>query len=114
MALLAGAPGSRQIVLSTMGGGVWQRSSDGHWRDISGTLPYHHAMPLARGANGTLYAGTMGYGVYMQQSTGSWIRLGHELSGGEYTSLSLAVAGGAHPALLTGTLPGVFRIPLNR
>jgi hypothetical protein len=110
VALLAGTPSSKQVVLSTMGGGVWQRGQDGRWRDISANLPEHHAMPIVADQRGTLYAGTMGYGVYMRQGSGSWRRLGHELSGGQYTTLALAVAGGPRPTLLAGTALGVYRL----
>lgn len=114
VALLAGAPGAGQIVLTTMGNGVWQRDADGRWHDISANLPAHHAMPIAADSRGTLYAGTMGYGVYMRAPDGSWQRLGHAMSGGQYTSLGLAVAAGPHPVLLAGTALGVYRLPLTR
>jgi hypothetical protein len=52
----------------------------------------------------------MGYGVYMREPNGSWRRLGRELSGGQYTSLGLAMVGGAQPTLLVGTAEGVYRL----
>ena len=110
-ALLALATGARQIILSTMGDGVWLRSATGRWRDVSAGLPAHHAMPLvaAPGRQVALYAGTMGFGVYARQGAGPWRRLGRGLSGGAYTVLALAMTSGAHPTLLAGTALGLFR-----
>lgn len=100
------------MILSTMGGGVWQRGATGRWRDISAGLPERHAMSLVSGAadgSGPLYAGTMGNGVYVRDGTSPWRRLGHGLNGGAYTVLALARVAGPHPALLAGTARGVFR-----
>jgi hypothetical protein len=72
-ALLALASGARQVMLSTMGDGVWLRSATGQWHDVSAGLPARHAMPLvaAPGRSGVaLYAGTMGFGVYARQGAG--------------------------------------------
>jgi hypothetical protein len=110
-ALLALATGARQIILSTMGDGVWLRAATGRWRDVSAGLPARHAMPLiaAPGKQVALYAGTMGFGVYARQGAGPWRRLGRGLSGGAYTVLALAMPSGSHPTLLAGTALGLFR-----
>jgi hypothetical protein len=110
-ALLALATGARQIILTTMGNGVWLRSAAGRWHDISAGLPARHAMPLvaAPGRQVLLYAGTMGFGVYARHGAGPWRRLGRGLDGGAYTVLALAMTSGAHPTLLAGTALGLFR-----
>jgi hypothetical protein len=110
-ALLALATGARQIILSTMGDGVWLRSATGRWRDVSAGLPARHAMPLvaAPASREVLYAGTMGFGVYARQGAGPWRRLGRGLNGGAYTVLALAMTAGSHPTLLAGTALGLFR-----
>jgi hypothetical protein len=110
-ALLALATGARQIVLSTMGDGVWLRSATSRWRDISAGLPARHAMPLVAvpGSREVLYAGTMGFGVYARQGTEPWRRLGRGLNGGAYTVLALTMTAGSHPTLLAGTALGLFR-----
>ena len=110
-ALLALATGAQQIILSTMGDGVWLRSATGWWHDVSVGLPARHAMPLVAvpGRAVALYAGTMGFGVYARQGTGPWRRLGRGLSGGAYTVLALAMTSGSHPTLLAGTALGLFR-----
>ena len=110
-ALLALATGARQIMLSTMGDGVWLRSATGRWRDVSAGLPARHAMPLvaAPESREVLYAGTMGFGVYVRQGAGPWRRLGRGLSGGAHTVLALAMTAGSHPTLLAGTALGLFR-----
>jgi hypothetical protein len=110
-ALLALTTGARQIVLSTMGDGVWLRSATGRWRDISAGLPARHAMPLVAAPESTemLYAGTMGFGVYARQGAGPWRRLGSGLNGGAYTVLALAMTAGSQPTLLAGTALGLFR-----
>jgi hypothetical protein len=95
-----------------MGEGVWLRTPAGRWRDVSAGLPQRHAMPLAGGPDGALYGGTMGYGVYWWAGSGAWRRLGTGLTGPGDIILSLAHSGGAHPALLAGTVHGVFRLPL--
>jgi len=124
-ALLALAPrGSRgpRVILTTMGGGVWERSSTGSgpWRDIGVGLPARHAMPLAAlpGAVTTvLYVGTMGDGVYVKQGDAAWRPLGHGLTGADNTILALGMisrASGAPAALLAGTARGVFRYVVAR
>lgn len=101
-----------RVILSTMGGGVWLRSTAGTWRDISAGLPAHHAMdfivvPGTRGA--VLYAGTMGFGVYVKQETRPWRRLSRGLNDVSHTILSLAMTSGPRPWLLAATARGVFR-----
>lgn len=110
-ALLALSTPSRQIVLTTMGGGVWRRDQTGLWQDISAGLPGRHAMPLVAvpgNATVVLYAGTMGYGIYAKQGASPWRRLGQGMIGGRYTSLGLAMALRPSPRLLVGTALGVF------
>lgn len=101
----------QQVLLSTMGAGVWRQSAAGPWRDISTGLPHRHAMPLfvAPGEPAVLYAGTMGYGVYEKQGEAVWQHLGGGLSGETALVLSLAASSGPHPALLAGTARGLFR-----
>jgi hypothetical protein len=111
-ALLATSTPSHQLILTTMGGGVWRRDRTGTWQDMSAGLPARHAMPIvAVPGNGTavLYAGTMGYGIYAKQGGSTWRRLGQGMMGGRYTSLGLAMALRPHPTLLVGTALGVFR-----
>lgn len=101
-----------RLLLSTMGGGVWQRSSAGRWRDVSTGLPERHAMFLVADLSGGVtyvYAGTMGFGVYAAQGTAPWRRLGRGLSGASYTVLALALTSGPHPTLFAATAHGVFR-----
>jgi hypothetical protein len=110
--LLALATGARQIILSTMGDGVWLQSAAGRWHDVSAGLPARHAMPLVavpKSREVLLYAGTMGFGVYARQGAGPWRLLGRGLSGGAYTVLALSMTSGSHPALLAGTALGLFR-----
>ena len=107
-----GDPQARQIYLTTMGGGVWQRSADGSWRDIGRGLPQRHAMPLLRvGAPGAsvLYAGTMGLGVYENEGTAPWRHLGRGLDGSAGIVLALIETTGSHHRLLAGTTHGVYR-----
>jgi hypothetical protein len=110
--LLALTRQGQQVWLSTMGGGVWRRSTDGTWRDVSSGLPARHAMPLVAGLNGTLYAGTMGYGIYAKQGPEAWRRVGRELIGGQYIVLSLAVVDQKQSMLVAGTSRGVYRYML--
>ena len=105
----------RQMILTTMGGGVWDRTTAGPWRDISAGLPARHAMPLVAlpgAATTVLYAGTMGDGVYVKQGDAAWRPLGHGLTGEDNTILAVAVASGpaaTRPTLMVGTAHGVFR-----
>ncbi len=99
----------QQVWLSTMGGGVWRRSTDGTWRDVSSGLPARHAMPLIAGPHGALYAGTMGYGVYIKQRSGAWRRIGRELLGSQYIILSLAWIDQKPSVLIAGASQGVYR-----
>jgi hypothetical protein len=110
-ALLPLPKNQSQVLLSTMGDGVWLRTPGG-WREVSAGLPERHAMPLTGGTDGTLYAGTMGYGIYLKRGAEPWQRLGSELTGVDYTVLSLTISGGAQPYLLAGTARGVYRYPL--
>ncbi len=110
--LLALTRQDQQVWLSTMGGGVWRRSTDGTWRDESNGLPARHAMPLVAALSGTLYAGTMGYGVYAKQGPEAWHRVGRELIGGQYIVLSLAWVDQKQAMLVAGTSRGVFRYTL--
>ncbi|HWE63718.1 MAG TPA: hypothetical protein VHB98_18545 [Chloroflexota bacterium] len=110
--LIAGDQQARQVFLTTMGGGVWQREADGRWQDISAGLPQRHAMPLlATGpaASGVLYAGTMGLGVYEKQQSAPWRHLGQGLNSSATIVMSLAETPGPHPLLLAGTTHGVYR-----
>ncbi len=59
-----------------------------------------------------VYAGTMGYGVYVKRGSDSWHRVGHGLNGGAYTALGLVEAARPHPELLVGTIRGVYRYTL--
>jgi len=69
-------------------------------------------MPLVAGLGGTLYAGTMGYGVYTKQGPTAWHRVGRELIGSEYIVLSLAWIDQKRSILVAGTSRGVYRYPL--
>jgi len=119
-ALLALAPRGAEVILTTMGGGVWEWSGGGPWRDISAGLPARHAMPLAAlpgSATMALYAGTMGDGVYVRQGSAAWRPLGRGLTGVDNTILALGVAAGparSAPTLLAGTANGVFRYAAAR
>jgi|SRR5579884_2106143 len=98
------------VVLTTMGQGVWQWAGSGAWRDISAGLPERHAMPVIaqrRGKAIDLYAGTMGYGAYAREGEKSWRRFGTGLQGGKYTGLGIALA--ARDRLLMATAVGVYR-----
>lgn len=122
-ALYAGGSGTHPVILTTMGEGVWQRSTGGAWREISDGLPQRHAMPLvaapgapdapdAPGSLGTpptLYAGTMEQGVYEKSGTAPWSRLGSGLDTANDIILSLAATPAPHVGLLAGTARGVFR-----
>ncbi len=118
-ALLALDTEPPQVILTTMGGGVWERSAGSRWHDISLGLPERHAMPLVTLANHgrpVLYAGTMGYGVYVRQESAAWLPFGRGLTGVENTVLALAVSAnpsGPSPALLAATQFGVFRYVTN-
>lgn len=110
--LAAGNSRARQVFLTTMGGGVWQREAGGPWQDISTGLPQRHAMPLvAVGAPpaGVLYAGTMASGVYEKVGNRPWRPLGRGLTGSAATVVGLAETSGARPGLLAATTSGVFR-----
>jgi hypothetical protein len=107
-------PGS--VVLSTMGAGVWEElAGTGPWRDISAGLPERHAMPLAAlpGSNGSvIYAGTMGFGIYVRQGAKAWQPFGNGLLGVQNTILALAVVPqGPHalPLVVAATDAGVSR-----
>ncbi len=111
-ALVALSPRHPGVILTTMGGGVWERSAHGPWRDISAGLPERHAMPLVAlpgGGPTVLYAGTMGDGVYVKSGSAAWRRLGSGLRGVDNTILALGIGGGPHTALCAGTTHGVFR-----
>jgi len=105
------ALGGRQVVLSTMGKGVWERSMAGSWHDITAGLPASHAMAMAvpRGINNLLYAGTMGFGAYAKRGVAPWRRLGPGLQGGQYTVLAMILAPGPPQVLLAGTAEGLYR-----
>lgn len=109
--LHAGGPAAREIVLSTMGGGVWLRAPEGKWRDISAGLPRRHAMPLAGdpGGAGTLFAGTMGAGIYARQGQANWRPLGYGLQGSSALILSILAPSATQQVLLAGTAQGLFR-----
>jgi hypothetical protein len=102
------------VVLTTMGGGVWEQLAHGGWHDISQGLPARHAMPLvALTGQGppALYAGTMGYGIYIKQGSSVWQQFGQGLTGVENTVLALALAAGpshSTPILLAATQFGVY------
>lgn len=101
-----------RVILTTMGGGVWERVAGAAWHDVSAGLPGRHGMPLvARQVGGSvlLYTGTMGFGVYGKEGTAPWRRVGTGLDGGDHTVLGLAGASKPHPVLLAGTALGVFR-----
>jgi hypothetical protein len=106
--LASGDVQARQIFLTTMGGGVWQRKADGSWQDIDAGLPQRHAMPLLA-TGGALYAGTMASGVYERVGSGAWHRLGSGLAGPAATVMGLAESAGPHGVLLAGTADGVYR-----
>ena len=92
-ALLALATQPPAVILTTMGGGVWERAASGSWHDISRGLPEQHAMPvvaLAGQGPPVLYAGTMGYGIYVKQGSAAWAQLGRGLTGAENTVLAIA------------------------
>jgi hypothetical protein len=111
-ALLATSSPTRQLVLTTMGGGVWHRERTGGWQDMSAGLPTRHAMAVvAAPGQGTtlLYAGTMGSGIYGKQGTSTWRRLGQGMMGGQYTTLGLAMVRRPRETLLVATALGVFR-----
>ena len=109
--LHTGGAATRDLVLSTMGGGVWLRAPSGVWHDISAGLPQRHAMPIAGdpSGNGALFAGTMGRGVYEKQGQAAWRPLGHGLQGLSGLVLALLAPSVAQPALLAGTGQGLFR-----
>lgn len=48
-------------------------------------------------------------GSYRWQLGRPWECVGHGVTGGQYSVLSLALSSGAHPALLAGTAVGVLR-----
>lgn len=117
-ALLALPAPRPRVLLTTMGGGVWERAADEPWRDISAGLPGRHAMPAVAwpggGTTAVVYAGTMGAGVYVKQGDAAWRALGTGLTGVDNTILALGIAvvgapTGSSPALLAGTAHGVFR-----
>jgi hypothetical protein len=114
-AFLAVTTPQRAIVLSTMGFGVWRRTDDGTWTDVSGNLPEHHGMPLtASSGSQIIYTGTMGSGVFDVRSNAStWHLLGKNLLGPQYIVLSLTVARTSQPRLIAGTSVGVFSYPLS-
>lgn len=109
--LHAGGAMTQDIVLSTMGGGVWLRGSDSAWHDISAGLPQRHAMPIAGdpSGSGALFAGTMGRGVYERLGQAAWRPLGHGLQGMSGLVLSLISPSAAQQTLLAGTGQGLFR-----
>ena len=115
LALPADRSRGPRLILTTMGGGVWDRAATGPWRDISAGLPSRHAMPLVAlpgAATTVLYAGTMGDGVYVKQGNAAWRSLGHGLTGEDNTILAVAVAArpaASPPTLLVATAHGVFR-----
>jgi hypothetical protein len=113
-ALSTGTTATHQLFLTTMGGGVWMRSSTGMWRDISTGLPQRHAMPLIASTRypESFYAGTMGHGVYAQWGGAAWQHLGRGLSGADGIVLTLAETVGPSPVLLAGTASGLFRYEL--
>jgi photosystem II stability/assembly factor-like uncharacterized protein len=109
VALIVANPQQATVVLSTMGEGVWQLAAK-TWTQISKGLPQDHAMPLTRSASGgPLYAGTMGFGVFIQEANGVWKSFGSGLTGPSYIIVSLAYVNGAQPTLVAGTGNGVYR-----
>ncbi len=109
VALIVANPQRPAVVLSTMGEGVWQLASKS-WTQISKGLPEDHAMPLTRSAaGGPLYAGTMGYGVFIREANGVWKSFGRGLTGPSYIIVSLAYVNGPQPTLVAGTGYGVYR-----
>jgi photosystem II stability/assembly factor-like uncharacterized protein len=103
---------SPQVLLTTMGGGVYLRSDTGTWQEVDTGLPERHAMAAVAGAarGGVLfYAGTMGNGVYAKQGAAPWQRLAPGLDGAASTVLSLLLTAGPHPRLLAGTGSGLYR-----
>jgi hypothetical protein len=110
--LASGDAKVRQIFLTTMGGGVWQRNGDGGWQEIGAGLPQNHAMPLIAAAPqsaGVLYAGTMASGVYEKNGKNTWLPLGSGLSGAAATVTSLVETQGPHAVLIAATSAGVYR-----
>ncbi len=115
--LLALSAPHPRLILTTMGGGVWEQEATSPWRDISAGLPERHAMALValpRSGRPVLYGGTMGDGVYVKQGDAAWQRLGHGLTGVDNTILALAATAGSPHALLAGTVSGVFRYVATR
>ena len=114
-ALLAIDTRPAHVILTTMGGGVWERAASGSWQEISQGLPERHAMPIAALADRgryALYAGTMGYGIYVKQDNSTWRPFGRGLAGVENTVLALAAAAGRSGAISTiiaATQSGVYR-----
>jgi len=101
-----------QIILTTMGDGVWWRGKSGPWHDLSAGLPGRHAMPLTALPGNSLpvlYAGTMGEGVYVKQGSAPWRLLGRGLTGIQNTIVALVVTQAPNPAVLAGTVNGVAR-----
>jgi len=114
--LLALSTPRPSIILTTMGGGVWEQAAS-PWRDMSVGLPERHAMALValpRSAPIVLYAGTMGDGVYVKQGGAAWQQLGRGLTGVDNTILALAATAEPHDVLLAGTASGVFRYVATR
>jgi photosystem II stability/assembly factor-like uncharacterized protein len=75
--------------------GVWHTADGGHsWEEFSKGLPSGSGVrTLALGANGQLYAGTRGYGLYTRSALGqaqdeAWRQL-PELGNGEHNPLTL-------------------------
>jgi hypothetical protein len=103
-----------QVILTTMGEGVWERAASGSWQEISQGLPERHAMPIAALADRgryALYAGTMGYGIYVKQDNSAWRPFGRGLAGVDNTVLALAAAAGRSDAISTiiaATQNGVY------
>ncbi len=110
--LAAGKSPARQVYLTTMGGGVWQRAADGRWHDISLGLPQRHAMQLlvAQATDPVvLYAGTMASGVFERAGESRWRSLGRGLSGPAATVIGLAETPGPLPTLIAATSAGAYR-----
>jgi hypothetical protein len=109
VALIVSDPQTPAVVLSTMGEGVWRLTAK-TWTEVSKGLPQDHAMPLTRSpTGGPLYAGTMGYGVFIQEANGAWKSFGSGLTGPSYIIVSLAYVNGLQPTLVAGTGNGVYR-----